>query len=85
MIGTNNPVLRARYKHNGICHTDARIIAILPAMLCGTEYTAVAGEITLLTEISIAKNIPATSNFSIRIIPFASSNFERFTGIEYTE
>ena len=42
-------------------------------MLCGTEYTAVAGEITLLTEISIAKNIPATSNFSIRIIPFASS------------
>ena len=33
----------------------------------------------------LSKNIPATSSFSIRIIPFAISNFERFKGIENTE
>ena len=85
IIGTNSPVLRARYKHNGICQTDARAIAMQPAILCGTEYTAVSGEMILLLEISNAKNIPATSSFSIRIIPFAISNFERFKGIENTE
>ena len=85
IIGTNSPVLRARYRHNGICQTDAITIAILPAILCGTEYTAVAGEMILLIEISNAKNTPATSSFSIKIIPFAISNFERFKGIENTE
>ncbi|GAA6439639.1 hypothetical protein K150096H7_33920 [[Clostridium] symbiosum] len=85
IIGTNSPVFRVRYKHKGICHTDARTIAMLPTILCGTEYTAVTGEMILLIEISNAKNIPATSSFSIRITPFAISNFERFNGIENTE
>ena len=84
-IGTNNPVLRAKYRHKGICQTDARIIPILPAMLCKREYTAVAGEMILLIEISNAKNIAETSSFSIKIMPLANSNFERFTGIENTE
>ena len=58
---------------------------MLPAILCKTEYTAVAGEIMLLIEIRIAKNTAATSIFSIRMMPFTASNFERFTGIENTE
>lgn len=84
MIGKNNPVLRVRHRQRGICQTEERMIPILPAMLCKTEYTTVAGEIILLTETSIAKNTAAINNFSMRIMPFAVSNFERFTGIENT-
>lgn len=69
----------------GFTRTDARIIPILPVMLCKREYTAVAGAMILLIEISNAKNIAETSSFSTKIMPLANSNLERFTGIENTE
>ena len=73
------------HRKEGICQTDARIIPILPVMLCKREYTAVAGAMILLIEISNAKNIAETSSFSTKIMPLANSNLERFTGIENTE
>lgn len=63
----------------------ARQTQILPVMLCKREYTAVAGAMILLIEISNAKNIAETSSFSTKIMPLANSNLEGFTGIENTE